>query len=84
MTTADDLQATIIAVLQRVVPGRMDLSGNTNIVRDLSLDSLAVMNFILDVEDEFDISMPLDRVAGVETVDELTRVVATIMDRGEA
>lgn len=55
-----------------------DIADDTHILRDLELDSLAVMNLILALEEEFDISMPLERVADVVTVQDLVDTIASL------
>ncbi len=47
------------------------ITGATVITDDLGLDSLAVMNFVMEIEDELDVSVPLDRLANIRTVDDL-------------
>jgi acyl carrier protein len=39
------------------------------------MDSLGVMNFVMAIEDFYDISIPLDRIAQVQTVGDLIRAV---------
>ncbi len=48
---------------------------DTNITRDLGLDSLAIMDFIFDLEDSFDISIPMERIAEVQTLADLTKAI---------
>lgn len=55
-----------------------DIADDTQILRDLEIDSLAVMNLILALEEEFDISMPLERVADVVTVRDLVDTIAAL------
>lgn len=47
----------------------------TSIVRDLKLDSLAVMDFVMAIETEFDTIIPIDELSGVETVGDLARLL---------
>ncbi|NGY03632.1 acyl carrier protein [Solimonas terrae] len=70
-----EIREQIIAGLHQARPDVPDIGGATRIVQDLELDSVAVMDFILSVEDRFDISIPLDRVADIVTVDDLAQVV---------
>ena len=79
----DNIKAEITQVLSaRVQPG-VQLSAKTQIARDLGLDSVAVMDFVMDIEDHFDISIPLDRIAEVETIEDLSRAVeALLKDKG--
>ena len=70
-----DVRSRISAALQEVVGRPVAITDQTDIVNDLGLDSLAVMNFVMALEDEYDISMPLDRMAEVQTVGDLVRTI---------
>lgn len=48
-----------------------DITGSSKIVEDLAFDSLAVMNFVMEIEDELDVSVPLDKLADIRTIDDL-------------
>lgn len=69
------VRSRISAALQEVVGRPVVVTDDTDIVNDLGLDSLAVMNFVMALEDEYDISMPLDRMAEVQTVGDLVRTI---------
>ena len=75
----DNIEAEIIQVVAARIPAGIQVSAQTRIARDLGLDSVAVMDFVMDIEDHFDISIPLDRVAEVETVEDLTRAVEVLL-----
>lgn len=75
MTAEQTVHDEIAAALSQVLNRQVEIQGSTKIVEDLGMDSLAVMNFIMAIEDRYDISIPLDRVAQVETVDDLTRAI---------
>lgn len=79
--TGPDTQAEIIDGLRQLLKKPVPLEPTTNIVRDLQLDSLAVMDFIMSLEDRFEIVIPLDRVAEVETLGDLARVVDQLRGR---
>ena len=74
-----NIESDIIEVLMRRVPAGVEVSAQTRIAQGLGLDSVAILDFIMDLEDRFDISIPLDRVAEVETVADLGRAVKTLM-----
>jgi acyl carrier protein len=74
-TVNQEVRSRVSAALQEVVGRPVAVSDQTNIVNDLGLDSLAVMNFVMALEDEYDISMPLDRMAEVQTVGDLVRTI---------
>ena len=76
METVDqEVRSRISAALQEIVGRPVAISDETDIVNDLGLDSLAIMNFVMALEDEYDISMPLDRMAEVQTVGDLVRTI---------
>lgn len=76
---ADEIAAQIIGVLAGVAPASVILSGNTKIARDLGLDSVAIMDFIMELEERFDILIPLDQIANVETIHDLSVTVEALM-----
>ncbi|RXF75698.1 acyl carrier protein [Hansschlegelia zhihuaiae] len=68
----------ISEVLEGVLSRRIELKPEMNIVNDLGLDSIAVMNFTMALEDKFDISIPLHDMASVVTVQDLLRTIETL------
>ncbi|MDT8406624.1 MAG: acyl carrier protein [Methylococcales bacterium] len=46
-----------------------------NLVDQLDLDSIKVLNLIMDVEDEFDVSIPINRLVDVQTVRQLAQMI---------
>ena len=80
--SVDDIQDMIVETLRSSLQKPVTLSERTNIVTDLGLDSAAVMDFVMEIEDRLDILIPLDKIAGVETIGDLAAVVARL--KGEA
>ena len=80
--TTRSVRDGIAEALSQTVGRRIEITDDTNIARDLGLDSLAIMNFIMALEDEYDISIPLDRVAQVETVGDLAEAIEELRSRG--
>jgi acyl carrier protein len=75
---ATNIEAQIVELLARRVPAGTHVSAQTQIVGGLGLDSVAILDFIMDVEDRFDLSIPLDRVAEVQTIAELSRAIEAL------
>lgn len=83
MTYNDDsIEADIVQMLTGRIPAGVQVTGETRIVDGLGLDSVAVLDFIMDLEDRFDISIPLDRIAQVQTVAELGRAIEALVSTG--
>ena len=47
------------------------VSTDTNMVTDLQLDSFQVMEFMLEVEDHFDVAIDLESLSDMETIRDL-------------
>jgi acyl carrier protein len=75
---ATNIEAEIVELLAQRIPAGIHVSAQTQIVGGLGLDSVAILDFIMDVEDRFDISIPLDRVAEVQTIAELSRAIEAL------
>ena len=76
----EDVIAEIVRAVRSlgdVPPDIIDGIGrDTNIVRDLKLDSIAVMDFIMELETRFNTVVPLDAIADVQTVGDLADILA--------
>jgi acyl carrier protein len=71
-----DLTVREIGRAAETVLGRsVAVTPDTDIARDLAIDSLALMNIVMELEDKFDLSIPLDRMADIQTVGELAAVI---------
>lgn len=75
---ATNIEAEIVELLAQRIPAGIHVSAQTQIVGGLGLDSVAILDFIMDVEDRFDISIPLDRVAEVQTIAELSHAIEAL------
>lgn len=54
------------------------LSPGTSFAADLELDSLTVMDLVANIEDEWDINMPLNMLPDLETVGQVADAVARL------
>jgi acyl carrier protein len=68
----------ISAIFEQVLGRTVSITDDTDIVEDLGMDSLGVMNFVMAIEDFYDLSIPLDRVAQIQTVADLIDAVKAL------
>lgn len=54
------------------------ITAATNMVTELQLDSFQVMEFMLEVEDHFDIAIDLDSLSNIQTIMDLANVVIAV------
>ncbi|HSM19836.1 MAG TPA: acyl carrier protein [Hyphomicrobiales bacterium] len=82
MTETSPIQARVLELLaQKVAPGRQ-ITLESSVIEDTGLDSVSVMDLVMELEDEFDISIPLDRIAEVRTVADLAGAVEALAKGG--
>lgn len=78
MTGISPIQARVLELLaQKAGPGRQ-ITLESSVIEDTGLDSVSVMDLVMELEDEFDISIPLDRIAEVRTVADLAGAVEAL------
>ncbi|MDP9137503.1 MAG: phosphopantetheine-binding protein [Pseudomonadota bacterium] len=63
--------------------GEVEITLGTDIAADLNIDSVAVMDFVMEVEDHFDIEIPLNVLSEVRNMEELVNVVEARTRRSE-
>ena len=66
---------SIFGTLREMLPDGRPITEGTHISEDLGLDSVAMMDFVMEIEDKLDISVPLDKIAEVETLGDLIATV---------
>lgn len=65
----------IITQLEKITPPGTRITPQSSIMGDLGLDSLTVMNFVMWLEDVFDISVPMDQIVEVESITDLAEAL---------
>jgi acyl carrier protein len=75
---ASALLPELRALLERHNRQGVPLNEATDLVGDLAFDSLTVMELVAEVEDRFDVSIPLNGLPEVRTVGDLARMVAAL------
>jgi acyl carrier protein len=55
--------------------GEKPITGETVIAKDLTIDSLAIMDMVMELEDRFDVSIPMSVIAEIHTVDQLADTI---------
>ncbi len=71
----EEIVARLIELLAPYNRQGIELKPETDIAAELNIDSAGVMDFIMEVEDTFDIDIPLNVLSETRTIDDLARVV---------
>jgi len=77
----DSVIGAICLYLKPFQNGDKPITGETVISKDLTIDSLAIMDMVMELEDTFDVSIPMSVVAEIYTVDQLADTVLALRAR---
>ena len=72
MATIDKVKEIIAKQLNKPVE---EIAGDKEIVKDLGADSLDVVEMVMNLEDEFSITVPEDEAVNIKTVDDIVKII---------
>lgn len=76
MSELADIEAEITRILRGFLKNPPPLTGATDLIADLDLESVQVMEFVMEVEDHYEIAIDLESLSNVHTIAELAAVVS--------
>ena len=74
------VQQTVIDVLKEVSRRPIEPTLESDLVVDLGFDSLQIMEILAELEDRFDITIPLDELTATRTVAQIVARIAALVD----
>lgn len=74
------IEADVLAILRRVSPRFIEPTLQSDLVLDLGFDSLLRLELIAELEDHFDISIPLNDTDSIRTVSAVRDHVRALID----
>lgn len=77
-----EIVATICRELRKIDDAQVELTEDTDITTDLNVDSVAVMDLLMELEERYDVSVPLNELGDVRTVGQLARLVSEMAATG--
>lgn len=79
-STSPSVEAGVIEVLKNVSRRPIEPSPGSDLVADLGFDSLQVLETVSELEDRFDIAIPMDEVPAIRTVAQVVERVAALVE----
>ena len=82
MTTTDDIASRLTDLLTTYIKQNVsdkteiELSINTDLTVDLELESIQIMEYVVEIEDDYDISIDLESLSNAKTISDLASIVA--------
>jgi acyl carrier protein len=71
----DEIFKRLCVQLERAAGPGTEIAADDNLIDQLELDSMKVMNLVMEIEDEFDISIPINSLTDVYTVTDLAKLI---------
>jgi acyl carrier protein len=78
MDESDDIYARVKAQVEAFNKKGVAVTPDTRFQQDLEWDSLTVLDFVANIEDEFDILISMNMQAEIETIGQLAEAVADL------
>jgi acyl carrier protein len=82
--TAAQVQEEVIKLLQPFNPKEIEVTPDTDLSADLFMDSVAAMNLVMEIEDRFEIDIPISLLPDVNTLQDLLDVVLAQLSKDQA
>jgi acyl carrier protein len=70
--TRESIEQIVHTALIASVPELDDIRGDADLVGELGLDSIQVLDLVMEIEDRLDVSVPMEALADVRTLNQLT------------
>ncbi len=78
---ADAILNDVIKLLSQFIKQDIEITESQHLMRDLELDSVMVMELMMELEDHFDISIPLNSLPDVNTVLDLATEISKLKNQ---
>ena len=79
-TAAAPIEEAVLDVLKNVSRRPIEPSLDSDLIADLGFDSLQILEVIAELEDRFDVSIPLNDVPATRTVAQVVAQVARLVE----
>ncbi len=81
MKEYEEILAALYEVLQPFAEGKSaTLNEETALVADLEIDSVKLLELLMEIEDRFDVSVPLNVLPDIDTVRDLALKLQELMN----
>ena len=78
--TEDEIFSAVTTALEPYRKEGTSITAETDISQDLTLDSSALLDLLMELEEKFDVSIPLNVLPEIKTVGELADAVRRLKE----
>ena len=76
----DEINEALIALLKQQLGDDRQIKASTDLLSDLALESVQIMEFIVEVEDHYDVAISLEALGDIRTVEQLGSLVQQTLE----
>ena len=69
--------------LENFVSAEVEITPDTDLINELAIDSVKLLSLVMEIEDEFDISVPINVLTDVHTVQDLASLIFKIKSKSQ-
>jgi len=80
MPQHEEIFAKVCELLKPYNPENRPITMQSGIVSDLEVDSVAVFDLVMGLEDHYDVSIPMEMVSDIKTVGELCAAIKQLAE----
>jgi len=80
MPDKNEIFAKVCELLKPYNPENRPITLQSGIVSDLEVDSVAVFDLVMGLEDHYDVSIPMEMVSDIKTVGELCTAIKQLAE----
>lgn len=79
MQSKEDILDQLFELIRPYSEQPIELSEQTGLIDDVGLNSMKVMELVMQIEDRFDVSVPLNILPDVNTIGEFAKHLETLL-----
>lgn len=68
----------VSAILKTHAKADIEISENVRIAADLAIDSVEMFDLVMEIEDAYDISFPIEQASAIDTVGSLVDAISRL------
>ncbi len=86
MTTElrQEINQAIDRALASALPEMKNLDRDAALTGDIGLDSVQIMNLVMEIEDDLDVSVPVDILSEVQTLNQLAERLESLVNESRS
>jgi len=79
--TPENVLDEIRALLEAYNPNGVKIGSATDLSSELNIDSVAAMNLVMEIEDRFELDIPINQLPDMDTPKDLVDIVLTRINK---